>query len=128
MVDRGRRLDEVLGSVLLVGHMFHPFDDLAVEFFLNGDVGHGCLWCGSVPVLFVGREPDDVAGANLLNRAAIALSPAEAGGYDQGLAERMGVPCSPRTGLKGDAGALNECGIGCLKERIDAHRTGEPIG
>src|SRR4051812_47431271 len=32
---------EFLLAILPVGHMFQPFDGLAVALFLNGDVGHG---------------------------------------------------------------------------------------
>ena len=52
-----------------------------------------------------GGEPDDVAGADFLDRAALALDPAAAGGDDQGLAQRMRVPGGARAGLERDAGA-----------------------
>jgi hypothetical protein len=46
----------------------------------------------SVPVLLAGREPDDVAGADLLDQAPLALAAAQAGDHDQRLAERVRVP------------------------------------
>ena len=41
-------------AVLLVAYLFHPVHDFSVELLLNGDVGHGGGWGGSVPVLFAG--------------------------------------------------------------------------
>ena len=68
---------------------------------------HGGRRRGAVPVLLAGRKPDDVAGPDFLDRAALALRPAAAGGDDQGLAERMGVPGGAGAGLEGDAGAAD---------------------
>lgn len=56
--------------VLLVAHMLHPVDGFSVEALLNGEVSHPRRQCGSVPVFCTGREPDDIAGANLFNRTA----------------------------------------------------------
>ena len=81
----------------------------------------------AVPVLLAGREPDDVAGPDLLDRAALALRPAAAGGDDQRLAERMRVPGGARAGLEGDAGAADARRVRRLEQRIDAHRAGEPL-
>ena len=64
--------------ILLVADLLHPFDRLAVERLLDGDMGHGGGRRGAVPVLLARREDDDVAGANLLDRAALALRPAAA--------------------------------------------------
>src|ERR1035438_8402698 len=35
-----RRASVGSGSVLLVGHLLHPIDGLAIELFLDGKVGH----------------------------------------------------------------------------------------
>src|SRR5690242_13079101 len=115
-------------TVLLITDMFHPVNDLAVELFLDGDVGHPCTRRCSVPVLFTGREPDDITRANLLNRSAFALHPAKTRGHDESLSERMSVPCGPRARLEGYARALNQRGIRCLEERIDAYVPREPLG
>src|SRR5690348_1078291 len=82
-------------------------------------------WRGAVPMLLVGREPDDIAWADFLDRAAFALDPAAAGGDDQGLAERMRVPRGARAGLEGDAGAGNARRVRRTEQRVDAHRAGE---
>ena len=99
-------------AILLVADLLHPVDHLAVELFLNGDVGHGRGRRGAMPVLLAGREPDHVAGPDLLDRAALALHPAAAGRDDQRLPERMRVPGSASARLERDAGALDERRIG----------------
>ena len=68
---------QLVRPVLRVADLLHPIDDLVVELFLDGDVGHGRGWRGAVPVLLAGREPDDVARADFLHRSAFALHPAE---------------------------------------------------
>src|SRR5207245_10180146 len=56
-----------------------------------------------------------------------ALHPAAARRDDEGLAERMRMPCSPRARLERDARALNKCGIRRVKKRIDPYRASEPL-
>src|SRR5271157_3894342 len=89
-------------AVLLVADLFHPIDVLAVERFRNGDVRHRGRCGRTVPVLFAGRKPDDVARADFFGRSALALHPAEAGRHNKRLAERMGMPHRPGTGLERD--------------------------
>ena len=108
--------------------MFEPVDGFAVEALLDGDVGHGGGGGGSVPVLFVGWEPDDVAGTNFFDGTVFALNPSTAGGDDEGLAEGMGVPGGAGSGLEGDVGSDDEGGVGGLEERVDADGAGEPVG
>src|SRR3954470_4235187 len=66
-------------AVLLVADLLHPIDGRAVQLFLDSDVAHGSGRAGAMPVLFAGREPDDVARADLLNGAALTLHQPEAG-------------------------------------------------
>ena len=66
------------GLVLLVGDLLHPVDRLAVEPLHDGDVRHGRRCRGAVPMLFTRRAPDDVAGADLFDRASPALNQAAA--------------------------------------------------
>lgn len=108
--------------------MLHPVDDLAVELFLDGDMGHRRRRRCAVPMAFTRREPDDVAGADLLDGTAFALHATEARCDDQRLAERMGVPGGAGAGLEGDAGASRACGAGHGKQRVDTHAAGKPIG
>ena len=85
-------------AVLFVADLFHPIDSLAVERFLDGDVRHGRGWRGAVPMLFARRKPDNIAGTNLLDRAALALGAAATGDDNQSLTERMGMPCGAGPG------------------------------
>src|SRR5215204_877592 len=110
-----------LTSVLLVGHVLHPVDALAVELFLNGDVSHGSGRRRPVPVPFAWREPDGITGLDRLDGAALTLSPAAAGSDDQRLPERMGMPGRPRAGLEGDACA-RPCRVVRREQRINARR------
>src|SRR5215469_4067074 len=112
---RRRRWRKRLLSVLLVGDFFHPVDNFAVAFFLNGDVRHGSCRRRAMPMLLAGREPDNVTGPDLFDRTAPALRPATAGHNDESLTERMHVPCSMRARLEGYARALHQRRIGCLK-------------
>ena len=90
--------------------MLQPIDDLAVELLLDGDMRHGRGRRGTVPVLLARREPDHVAGMDLLDRAALPLDPAAAGRDDEGLAQRVGVPRRPGPGLERDAGTGRTAG------------------
>ncbi len=55
-----------------------------------------------MPMFLAGREDHDVAGANLLDRAALALGAAATRGDDKDLAKRVRVPGGARAGLEGD--------------------------
>ena len=130
LFHRARSVDGRWGSapVLVVADLLQPIDGLAALRFLDGDVRHGGGRRGAVPVLFAGREPDDVAGTDLLDRAAIALRPAAPRRDDQGLPQRMGMPGGTRARLERDAGADGAGRIGRLEQRVDAHGPGKPIG
>src|SRR4051794_8202437 len=72
--------------VLLVADLLHPFDVFAVELLLHRDVAHGRRRRGAMPMLLAGWEPNHIAGPDFLDRPALALHPAAAGGDDQRLA------------------------------------------
>ena len=82
----------------------------------------------AVPVLLARREPDHVAGPDLLDRSTLALNPAAAGRDDQGLAERMGVPRGAGAGLEGHACAADASRSLALEQRIDPNGAGELVG
>jgi len=73
---------------LRVGHLLHPVHRRAVQLFLDGDVAHCRGLPGPVPVLLPGWEPHNVARADFLDRATLALHPAASGGDDERLPER----------------------------------------
>src|SRR5664279_2660493 len=105
--------------VLRVADVLQPFDDLAVEFFLNGDMGHRRGSRGAVPMFLAGRKPDHIARPDFLDRAALALRPAAASRDDQGLTQRMGVPRRSGARFKGDARAGDARRFGRPEQGID---------
>ncbi len=60
-----------------------------------------------MPVLLARREPDHVAGPDLLDQPSLALGQTAASGYDQGPAKRVGVPDGASARLEDDYGAWN---------------------
>src|SRR3954451_7267260 len=98
---------------------------LAVLLLLDGDVAHGGRGRRAVPVLLARLEPDHVPPPDILDGPALALDPAAAGGDDQRLAERVGVPGRARAGLEGDQRHRYAGWLGRAVERIDPHPAGE---
>jgi hypothetical protein len=95
----------VSSAVLLVADLFHPLHVLPVNLLLNGDMRHPIGGGRAMPVFHARRYPDDITRLELLLFTTLLLHPAGAGSHDQGLAERMGMPCRAGTGLKRDVGA-----------------------
>jgi len=87
-------------AILLVGHLFQPVGMDAVKRLLHGDMCHRRFRGSTVPVLFISRKRDDVAGPDLLYRPAPALREAGARDDVERLAKRMGVPMGARAGLE----------------------------
>jgi hypothetical protein len=79
-------------------------------------------------VLLARREPDHVARPDLLDRPAPALRQPAAGGHDERLAERVGVPRRPCAGLERNAGPDHARRIGRLEQWIDTHGAAEVLG
>src|SRR6516225_1492579 len=117
-----------LNAVLLVTDLFPPVDDLAIVRLCDGDVAHGGVRRGAMPVLFTRREPDDIAGADLLDRTAVALHPAAAESDDQRLSEWMRVPSGARTRLERYRGTADARWRGRLKRRVEPHGADEVFG
>ena len=72
--------------VLFVTDLFHPVGNLAIELFLNGDMGHSCGRCGAVPVLFIRWDPNHITRTNFIYRATPALYYTATSSHDQDLA------------------------------------------
>src|SRR5207247_8969159 len=82
---------------------------------------------GAMPVLLARRKPHHVAWPDFLDPPTGALDPADAGGDDQGLTERVRVPRRSRTGLEGDARTGRPGRVRRIEQGIDADRAGEPL-
>src|ERR1019366_7203231 len=79
-------------------------------------------------MLLTRRKPDHVAGPDLLDGATPAPGETAASRHDQGLAQRVGVPSRPSTGLERNTGTDYACRSVWLKQRVNAHHAGKPIG
>ena len=73
-------------------------------------------------MLLARRKPDDIARPDFLDRACPALDAAEAGGDDQCLSERVGMPGGACARLESNAGAAGARGVGRLEQRVDFER------
>ena len=114
-------------AVFFVADMFHPVDKFPITLFLNGNMRQGCGRRGPMPMLLARRGQHDISGTDLFDRSTFVLNPALAGRDDEGLTERMSMPCSPRSRLEGNAGSLNKRRIRCLKKRIHPNISSKPV-
>lgn len=90
----------------LAGDVFHPGDDFAAFIgLLDGEVDHGAVGCGAVPVLFAGGEPGGIAGSEAFDLAAFALGFADSAEDEDHLPVRMRVPGGAGAGGERDDGA-----------------------
>src|SRR5690242_197213 len=80
------------GLIVFVVDLFHPFNDLAVQGFLNGDMRRRRCQRGAMPMLFSCRAPDHIAGSYFLFWGSFALHPTASRRDDQSLPERMRMP------------------------------------
>src|SRR4051794_27923965 len=97
---------DVSGSVLVVGDVVEPGDDLAVLVgFLHGNVSHEPGGGGSVPVLLAGLDVDHVARTDLLDPAATSCDESDAVCDVQRLTLRVVVPGGAGTGREPHVGA-----------------------
>lgn len=82
--------------------MLHPFGSLAVECLGKSNVRHTHVLAGAMPMLGMGRDPDNITRPNLLNRTFPMLYEADTCGDDQRLAQRVGMPSRARARLEGN--------------------------
>src|SRR5438309_8047661 len=109
--------------VFFVTDMLHPDDKLPITPFLNRDMRHSRGRSSPMPMLLARRGQHHISRTNLLDMPAFVLNPALAGSDDEGLTERMLMPCSPCSRLEGNAGSLNKRRIRCL--RSEERRVGK---
>ena len=94
---------------------------------MDGDVRHRRGRRSAVPVLLPGCDAHDVARPDLLHRTAPPLHPAETGGHNQRLTERVRVPCGTGAWLERDARSVRPRRRNRVEQWIDADCSGEPI-
>ena len=82
--------------ILLIAHSLQPLVGGVLARYFKGEVGKPAVFCGTMPMLHVGRNMDDCAWENLLRRLAFFLIPATSGYANQHLsATTCGVVCVP---------------------------------
>src|SRR5215218_7963598 len=114
-------------GVLLVGYVLEPGHVDAVAVLVQGEVDEPARRRPAMPMLLVRRDPDRVAGADLLDRAVPCLHPPDAGDDVQRLSERMGVPGGARAGLERHPHRLHPRRLGSFDDRVLPHGPGEPF-
>src|SRR5262249_36503946 len=113
--------------VLRVGDVLEPGDVVAVEMLLQCDVHHIGIGAGAVPVLFAGRDPDRVAGADFAQRSTPQLHPSRTRYHVQGLSKRVGMPGGAGLGLEPDPGTADPCRRRRVDDGLLPHRPGEAV-
>ena len=103
------------GLVFFVADLFQPINGLAIELFLDGDVGYGSGRGGAVPMFLTWRDPEHIAGVDLLDGTSPTLGEAAACCHDQCLAQWVGVPICSSAGFKRNDCAGNTRRLGSLK-------------
>src|SRR4029077_1119408 len=95
--------------------------------FVDRDVRHEARGRGAVPVVLARLEVHAIAGADLLDRAALALAAADALGDEDRLAERVRVPVG--AGARGEVHERRRRAGGRLGrgDRVDVDAAGEPV-
>src|SRR3954464_10549770 len=123
-----RALRRCCALVLLVSDVLTPGDRAAaLVVLLHGDVDHEAVRGGAVPVVLARLEEDTVAGADLLDRAALALAEADALGDEDRLAVRVRVPGGARAGREVDDGGGEGRGRLGGGDRVDVDVAREPV-
>jgi hypothetical protein len=89
--------------ILLVADLLQPIDGFPVESFLNRYVAHGGRRRRTMPVLYPGAKPDDIARIDVSNLSTLHLRPSRTRSHDQSLTKGVRVPRGARTRLKRDA-------------------------
>ena len=95
----------LVSRVLFFRYFFQPLNVVPILFFCHENMSHANAGRGSVPVFDVWREPDRIAGKDLLNRPTLHLNSADPSRNDQSLPQRMGMPCRTGSRLESDVSA-----------------------
>src|SRR5438552_8257940 len=84
--------------------------------------------CSAVPVPFVGRCADDIAGPDADDVLAMGLYESRPFGDIKGLAERVRMPGGVRAGREVDGHDADARRILALHDWVDPNVAGEPLG
>ena len=94
--------------ILLIAHSLQPLVGGVLARYFKGEVGKTAVFCGTMPMLHVGRNMDDCAWENLLRRLAFFLIPTASGNTHKHLPSAicgvMYVPIVAAARLEGDIG------------------------
>src|SRR5439155_11906944 len=113
--------------VLFAADLLHPAHDLAVEFFLDGEVRQRAVWRGPVPRFLSGRAGDYIPGMNLFDGTSPALHEATTRRHDERLTQRMGVPGRAGSRPERDVRTMRTTRSRCLEQRLDTHLAADPF-
>lgn len=111
-------------AILCFANLLLPLGRLAIELFLNCDVGHGGGRRGTVPMLFVGSNRDHVTWTNFLDWSAPALHVTAARRHNERLTQWMTVPRGSCARFERHTGAGCSGRLLGLKQIIDADGAG----
>src|SRR5450756_1715577 len=114
-------------AVLVVAHVLHPVDGLAIELLCNGNVRHTRRCRRTMPMFLTRREPHHISRSNLFHRPSLSLRPATPSRHNQSLPQWMRVPGSPSPRLEGDNRPSGTSRLRALERLIDPYRTREPV-
>ena len=114
-----------LTFVLRLRDLFRPSDGFPVFGFSDCDVGHAVGGSSPMPVACLRRDPDNVTRMDFLTWTALLLHVADAGGDDQRLPQRMGMPGRARTGFEGHRAAADAGWEITLEQAINTYRARE---
>src|SRR5215813_4056763 len=89
---------------------------------------HCHIWCRAMPMPLVRCKPDDVSRTDFFNRPTFALYPAETGGDDQRLTQRMNMPCGASTWVKCYGCPTNPRRLRRFEQRFDTDHACKPVG
>ena len=92
--------------IFLIAHSLLPLVGCVLARYFKGEVGKPAVFCGTMPMLHVGRNMDDCAGEDFLRRLSFLLIPATSGYTYQHLSAALcgvvRVPVVTATRLKGN--------------------------
>ncbi len=62
-------------AILAITNFFHPLNYFSIKLLLDSDMHHCSCRCGTVPMLFIRWQPNNITRINLFNRVILTLHP-----------------------------------------------------